>query len=248
MKKIVGFISLLFKIYIALVFIVTLFIFYIPINLLKLKSKTKKYSFQFFILWSWLFRLLCFIHVKFEKKSKIPNGPYIIVSNHASYLDIFLMYSIMPKNHFLFLGKSEILKYPLMKSFFINLNIPVFRDEKRKAAKSFVDARNAIKEGWSLVIYPEGGIPDYNNPKMIPFKEGAFKLAKSMNVPIVPITFTNNHILFSDPTQIFGSARPGISKVFLHKTINVEQVNSLNESELCKMAFEIIKEPLIKYY
>jgi len=239
MKLLQGIIGLLFKLYIAVIFFLTLLIFYIPINLLKQKEQTKKYCFSFFVCWSWLFRILCFIHVKYIKKSEVPEGPYIIVSNHASYLDIFLMYSILPKHAFLFLGKSEILSYPLMKSFFIKLNIPVFRGT-RKAAQSFVEARNAIKGGWSLVIFPEGGIPDENNPQMIPFKEGAVKLAKSLKVPLVPMTFKNNHLLFSDPTHLLGPARPGISKVYLHETISVEIIEQKSEAELSEMTFNII--------
>lgn len=245
MKFTQGIIGLLFKLYIAVVFFLTLLIFYLPINLFKQKKQTKKYCFNLFVCWSWLFRILCFIHVKYIKKSAIPEGPYIIVSNHASYLDIFLMYSILPKHAFLFLGKSEILSYPLMKSFFIRLNIPVFRGT-RKAAQSFVEARNAIKNGWSLVIFPEGGIPDDHNPKMISFKDGAFKLAKSLKVPLVPMTFKNNHLLFSDPTHLLGPARPGISKVYLHETITVEMIEQLSEAELSQMAFKVIEKPLLK--
>lgn len=243
MKILRGIIGLLFKLYIAVVFFITLLIFYIPINLFKRKEETKKSCFRLFVWWSWAFRFLCFIHVRFLKKSTVPKGPYIIVSNHASYLDIFLMYSILPQHEFLFLGKSEILNYPLMKSFFINLNIPVFRGT-RKAAQSFVEARNAIKKGWSLVIFPEGGIPDEGNPKMIEFKDGAFKLAKSLKVPIVPITFKNNHRLFSDPTHILGSARPGISKVFVHETIDVQEIESLSETELSQQVFTLIESSL----
>ena len=101
------------------------------------------------------------------------------------------------------MGKSEILSYPLMKTFFKRLNIPVFRNDKRLAAKSFIQAKQALAAGWSIVLFPEGGIPDENRPSMIPFKEGAFKLAKSANVPLVPITFLDNHHIFSDP-GVFG--------------------------------------------
>jgi 1-acyl-sn-glycerol-3-phosphate acyltransferase len=247
MKTIKGLFGLIFKFYIALIFFITLLFFYLPINTLKYNKKTKKYTFIFFVCWSWAFRILCFIHVKSIGKRKTPKAPYIIISNHASYLDIFLMYSIFPKNKFLFLGKSEILSYPLMKSFFVELNIPVYRGT-RKATQSFIDARNAIKKDWSLVIFPEGGIPDENNPQMIPFKDGAFKLAKSLKVPIVPVTFLNNHKLFSDPTHILGPARPGISKVYIHKTIDREEVDFFSEIELKNLTFEIIKKPLFSYY
>lgn len=245
MKPTQGVIGLLFKLYIAVVFFLTLLVFYLPVNILKQKEQTKKYCFKLFVCWSWLFRIFCFIHVKFMEKAAVPKGPYIIISNHASYLDIFLMYSTLPKHAFLFLGKSEILNYPLMKTFFIKLNIPVFRGT-RKAAQSFVEARKAIKKGWSLAIFPEGGIPDENNPKMIPFKDGAFKLAKAMKVPLVPMTFKNNHLLFSDPTHLLGPARPGISKVYLHETITVQMMERLSEAELSEMTFKVIEKPLLK--
>jgi 1-acyl-sn-glycerol-3-phosphate acyltransferase len=80
------------------------------------------------------------------------------------------MYSIFPKHPFLFLGKDEILTYPIIKTYFKGLNIPVYRKDKRKAAISFIQAKKAVRDGWSIVIFPEGGIPDENKPALIPFK------------------------------------------------------------------------------
>lgn len=248
MNYLKGIFGLIFKIYIAVVFSICLLFFYLPILLLKQSEKTKKKTFNVFIIWSWLFRFLTFIHVKFEKKSSLPQGPYIVISNHASYLDIFLMYSILPQHEFLFLGKSEILSYPMMKTFFKELNIPVFRNNRMKAAKSFIEAKRAVKKGWSLVIFPEGGIPDDNNPQMIEFKEGAFKLAKDLQIPIVPLTFLNNHKLFSDPTNLLGEARPGISKVKIHETIKVEKINSMSQSELIDFSFQLISSGFENIY
>jgi 1-acyl-sn-glycerol-3-phosphate acyltransferase len=187
-----------------------------------------------------------FVWVIREKKSPIPKGPFMIIANHSSYFDIFLMYSILPHHRFLFLGKSEILSYPLVKTFFKRLNIPVDRNDRRKAAQSFMQARQEIQKGWSLVIFPEGGIPDGITPTMIPFKEGAFKLAKSEKIPIVPITFLDNYHLFSDPGDVFGRAHPGISRVCIHPAITVEEVNSLSEKELSQKAFSIVGEPLVE--
>lgn len=241
MKILRGILGLIFKIYIAIVFSITLLVFYFPILILKQKESTKKSTFKIFFLWSWTFRILIFIHVKKLKAANLPDGPYIVVSNHASYLDIFLMYSILPKHPFLFLGKSEILSYPLMKTFFKNLNIPVFRDNRMKAAKSFIESKKAIKNGWSLVIFPEGGIPDENIPKMIPFKEGAFKLAKELNVPIIPITFLNNYKLFSDPTDLLGPARPGISKLVIHEYLSVKTIQDVTAEELSLKVYNVIE-------
>lgn len=143
------------------------------------------------------------------------------------------------------MGKAEILKYPLMKTLFKRLNIPVHRDSQVKSAKAFIQAKRALQDGWSIVIFPEGKIPDDNCPTMIPFREGAFKLAKSAKVPIVPLTFTNNYYLLSDPEHPLGPARPGISHIHLHDFIPVDVIESLTEKELSNMAFQIINAPII---
>ena len=156
------------------------------------------------------------------------------------------MYSILPKHPFLFLGKGEILSYPIIRTYFKGLNIPVYRKDRSKAATSFILAKKAVKEGWSLVIFPEGGIPDEGSPAMIPFKKGAFKLAKALDVPIIPVTFTNHYKLFSDPTNLLGPARPGISKVYVHEAIKTEAIAEMTELEVLGVCFDKINESLIK--
>ena len=193
-------------------------------------------------------RIFCFYGVKKVKNSELPEGPYIIIANHSSYLDIFLMYSILPKHRFVFLGKSEILSYPIISTYFKNLNIPVFRTDKSKAGQSYNLAAKAVQDGWSIVIFPEGGIPDNQCPKMIPFKDGAFKLAKTLKVPIVPLTFTNNYKLFSDPTEILGPARPGIAKVYIHEYLSLELIQSKEIKEINKICFDRINESILFEY
>jgi 1-acyl-sn-glycerol-3-phosphate acyltransferase len=129
--------------------------------------------------------------------------------------------------------------------YFKNLNIPVFRGDKSKAGQSYNLASKAVMDGWSIVIFPEGTIPDEDWPKMIPFKEGAFKLAKSANVPIVPLTFTNNYKLLSDPECVLGPARPGLSHVYLHEYISKEKVAELSAEELMNLSHDIINAPIL---
>ena len=95
------------------------------------------------------------------------------------------------------------------------------------------------------MIFPEGGIPNRDHPKMAPFKDGAFRLAKSLKLPIVPVTFTNNYRLFSDPTHLLGPASPGISKVHIHPYLSKEEVKENTHGELNKRCFDIINKPLL---
>jgi 1-acyl-sn-glycerol-3-phosphate acyltransferase len=247
-KKVKGSLGLLWKIYVGVVFAIFAVILYPFFLAVLVRPQWKKLSFKLFILWSWIMRFTCFYYVKKVKNSPLPDGPYIIVSNHSSYLDIFFMYSILPKHPFVFLGKSEILTYPIIKTYFKNLNIPVYRGDRNKAGKSYILAHKAVHEGWSLVIFPEGGIPDHYVPRMIPFKDGAFKLAKELNIPIVPLTFTNNYHLFSDPTEILGPARPGIAYLYIHPFISLETIQNNEVKTLKEMCFQIVEAPIREAY
>lgn len=248
MRYLFGLISLFWKLYIGIIFVVTAIIYYPLITPLLFKENHKEYAFKVFVLWSWTVRILCFYHVRRINKQTLPKEPFVLVANHISYFDIFFMYSTFPNQHFLFLGKSEILRYPLIKTYFKRLNIPVYRGNRQKSGQALVRAKKAIDAGWSIVIFPEGGIPNNDAPRMVRFKDGAFQLAKSMNVPIVPITFLNNHLLFSDPANLLGPARPGISKVYMHPPITKEEIQNLEVVELRKKCFELIQKPLIDLY
>lgn len=247
MNKILGVFSLIWKVYVGILFVAMAILFFPFIYPLLFSEKNKKRAFRVFVVWSWMFRITCFYHVKKVRKAELPEGPYIILANHISYLDIFLMYSIMPKNEFLFLGKSELLRYPIIGTYFKKLNIPVYRGDRMKAARSLGRAGKEVERGWSIAIFPEGGIP-YENPKMKGFKSGAFQLAKKLNLPIVPMTLLNNHILFSDPSFVLGPARPGISKVYMHDYISAEKVASMEQKDLKAYCYELLNEPLLEKY
>ena len=228
-------------------FIITLILFY-PLFLIFLSSDTlKPFTFKLNVFWSRFMRMLCFYGVEVEGKSIPSDSPFILCANHTSYLDIFLMYSAFPNHKFLFMGKSEILSYPLIKTFFKRLNIPVYRNNRIKAAKSFIQARKEMRNGWSIIIFPEGGIPD-ETPFLIPFKDGAFQLAKAAGVGIQPITFVDNYYLFSDPENIFDGAMPGLARIKVHPFITKEEVAKKSSKELNEKTYQFISSPLPKKF
>ena len=244
MQKIVGVFGLIWKLYIALVFFIFALLFYPLFWVLQLKSAWRKHGFQIFILWSWLLRIFCFYPVRIKLNSPLPKAPFIIVANHTSYLDIFLLPSILPQHPFAFLGKAEILKYPIVRTYFKALNIPVYRKNKAKAGQALVQAKKAMEDGWSIVIFPEGTIPEEHIHQMIPFKNGAFRLAKNLNVPVLPLTFTQNFHLFSDPTQLLGPAHPGVVEVHIHPYIPTEEVAATSLEEISEKCFHLIEAPI----
>lgn len=244
MKVLVGLFGLLWKLYVGIIFTITAISFYPLITPFLYFSGTKRFAFYLMVFWSFVFRTLCLYASLVRGQRPVLHKPQVIIANHTSYLDIFLIYSLFPTTPFLIMGKSEILNYPLIKTYIKRLNIPVYRGSRSMARKSVEQGIQAIKEGWSLVIFPEGGIPDHDPPKLMRFKSGAFQIAKEAEVGILPVSFLNHHHLFSDPTNLLGRAHPGISKVLIHPLISKETVAKSSIDELKKMAFDQINSAL----
>lgn len=245
MKTILSPLYNLWKIYIGLVFVITLILFY-PILWIFLSFESlKPYSFKINIFWSRCVSILCFYAVENTGEEIPSQDAFIIIANHTSYLDIFMLYRMLPNNKFLFLGKSELLKYPLVKTYFKKLNIPVDRTSTIKSAKAFIQARKALQNDWCITVFPEGGILD-PTPNMGPFKSGAFQLAKSAQTAILPITFMNNYRLFSDPSYLLFPAMPGLVKVHIHPLISKDETAYTDLNELKNKTYHSIASFLPK--
>lgn len=137
------------------------------------------------------------------------NKAYIITPNHSSYLDILLLFVTVPTK-FVFVGKSELLSYPLFNIFFKQFNIAVNRESIKSGRHAYDRSRDALERGYSVVIFPEGTIPE-TAPALGPLKNGAFKLALDTNTPIIPVAFLNNYKIMGDMGFLKGNARPGQS-------------------------------------
>lgn len=118
------------------------------------------------------------------------NGPFILVANHGSDLDIPLTFVTAPKP-VVFVGKAELAKLPLFGYFFRKTSIPVDRSSFASQRQAWAAADQRIKDGYSICIFPEGGVPD---PKWLlgPFKKGAFKVAVDNGVPVVVAAYYDN--------------------------------------------------------
>lgn len=140
----------------------------------------------------------------------------IYVANHASYLDIVLSYIAIPK-YFVYMGKAEIDKAPLLRAFFRDMNIYVDRKSRSGSYAAFQAVSEKLRKGESIFLYPEGSIEARGNLR--PFKNGAFKMAIDLQVPIVPVTFRNNWKLLQNGGFFKSHGRPGIALVTVHKPI-----------------------------
>lgn len=244
MKYLLAPFHLIYKLYFAVIFIASLLVFF-PLFLIVLQFKNGfKVAFGLKRVWSKTIEILCFVPLSIKGKHHFPaHAPYVIVANHASYLDIILMYGVIP-HQFKFLGKVEVLKTPLLSYVFGKMDIPVDRSNHRKALESINRCKDAIDEGYSIAIFPEGGMPA-GAPKLHRFKNGAFKLAIEKQVPVVPITFQTNYYLFYDHTDLFTNGRPGIARTVVHPPIDTTGMTADDLLSLRNQTFRTINSALL---
>lgn len=144
------------------------------------------------------------------------------------------------------IGKSELLKWPIISIFIRKMDIDVDRKKPHSAMRSINRAKNELSKGWAIAIYPEGKIPD-NAPVLNPFKSGAFKMAIEEQVPILPITLIDTWKLFGTDPMLTASARPGISRIVVHEPISTKGLEKKDLVNLRQQTFDTINAPLLKY-
>jgi 1-acyl-sn-glycerol-3-phosphate acyltransferase len=148
----------------------------------------------FSVTWSRLIMGTVFSPVEVVGLDKIDTSkPHVYASNHASALDIPVLYVNLPFQ-FRIVFKSELLVYPVV-GWHLRRSGQVCIDQKNPAHSigSIRSALKGLKAGMPLVIYPEGGrTPD---GEVKPFMPGAFFLAIKAQVDIVPIALVGTYEL-----------------------------------------------------
>ena len=169
-------------------------------------------------------------------------GPYVIIANHTSEIDIMATLAIV-KGRWLFIGKKELARFPVFGFFYKKTNILVDRSSPRSRREVYHRAHLKINEGFGICIYPEGGIPN-TEWRLSPFKPGAFRLAIESQIPIIPITFVDNKRLFPEE---WSAASPGTLRCVIHKPIQTTGLEESDAHRLRQVAYSIIDKTLEEY-
>lgn len=113
-----------------------------------------------------------------------PRRPYVVVANHESYADIFLVSHL--KWEMKWLAKDTIFRIPLM-GWMMRMagDIPIVRGKSGSAMQALEACRDRLAKHVSVMIFPEG--TRTSSDELLPFKDGAFQLAVSTGIPIIPI-------------------------------------------------------------
>lgn len=174
--------------------------------------------------------------VSVHGQENIPKDiPVVFISNHQGNFDIPLLMSYIDKPKG-FIAKIETLKIPLVRTWMQYIHC-VFMDRSnlRKSASAIIEGVKIIKDGHSLVIFPEG--TRSKGGPLGEFKAGSFKLATKSNAPIVPITINGSYKLMEANSNKIKAATVDL---FIHPPIETKNLSKEEQENLPDMVKKII--------
>lgn len=154
-----------------------------------------------------------------------PRQTYVFVSNHRSYLDTAALF-IFTGRRIGVLAKKELLKVPVLGvgMGFVNV-MAIDRTNRESAIRTTEAAAKRIQSGVSFGVFVEG--TRAKPGELLPFKKGAFYMARQAGVPVVPVAIKNSDVLMGKGT---GEASSGtLEMVFLRP---VEMTGVLTDEDM----------------
>lgn len=166
-----------------------------------------------------------------------PSRPCVFICNHQSNFDIFVLFAALPAQ-FRWIAKAELFRIPLFGRAMRGAGyISIERQNRQSAIKSIDIAAEKIKNGASVMIFPEGTrSPD---GKIGDFKKGGFILAMNAEVPIVPLVINGTwSIMSKDSLKII----PGNVHLSILSPVNSSLYSDKND------LIELVRERICKEF
>jgi 1-acyl-sn-glycerol-3-phosphate acyltransferase len=156
-----------------------------------------------------------------------PKQSYVFVSNHRSYLDTATIF-VYTGRRIGVLAKKELLKVPVLGvgMGFVNV-MAIDRTNRESAIRTTEAAAKRIQSGVSFAVFVEG--TRAKPGELLPFKKGAFYMARQAGVPVVPVAIKNSDVLMGKGT---GEARSGTIEMVLMppvETVGVSTDDDINQ-------------------
>ncbi len=184
----------LFGIYAMLVFLVTLLAvtpMYVLVFLAFPRKKAPHIAHALSRIWAGALHTFFILPPDIRNKHYIdPRKTYVFVANHRSQLDI-PTYALACRNTFRFLAKAELTKIPLMGFIIRKLYLTVNRADRTDRNRSIEVMKRSLDEGISVFLCPEGTRNRHDDPPLLDFRDGAFRLAVLSKTPIAVLTVLN---------------------------------------------------------
>ena len=142
-------------------------------------------------LWSWVTTHIFLLPVKVEGRENLQKGQsYVFVANHQGAFDIFLIYGYLNRN-FKWMMKRALSRVPVIgMAWRYSHQIFVDRSSVSRIRETYDKARDILREGMSLVVFPEGARTFTGHLGF--FRRGAFALADELQLPVCPLTINGS--------------------------------------------------------
>lgn len=185
---------------------------------------------------------MCFIgriKIVLTGKEKLPDGRFLLVSNHRSNFDAIVTDVALKDKEIAWVSKQSLLKLPIVGEFmyysgFLAMN----REDVRQSLKTINAAADFIKNDvLSVGICPEG-TRNTTSELLLPFKTGSLKIAQKAKCPIVVMTVENTECI----KNRFPFRRT-VVYVDILKTFTAEEA-SANSIDLSEEIASIMRENL----
>ena len=166
-----------------------------------------------------------------------PTRSYVFMSNHQSNFDIPVLLAHLPVQ-FRWIAKAELFKIPIFGRGMRGAGyISIDRSNRRSAIESLQQAARRIREGTSVMIFPEG--TRSTDGTIRPFKKGGFVLAVDAGVPVVPIVVQGT---FAIMPRNRWTIRPGQVTLAIHPPIATTAFTRKTKDDLLTMVHQRITE------
>lgn len=196
--------------------------------------------------WGWVIIRVLLLPVKVEGRENLQSGQsYVFVSNHQGAFDIFLIYGFLQRN-FKWMMKRQIRNIPLV-GLACEASHQIFVDKRgpSKIKETYTKARATLKDGMSLVVFPEGSRSFTGH--MGVFRRGAFMLADELQLPVAPLTINGSFNVMPRMRDMhFVNWHPLI--LTIHKPIEPIGQGADNIKHLEQESYQVVMSGLVPEY
>jgi 1-acyl-sn-glycerol-3-phosphate acyltransferase len=164
-----------------------------------------------------------------EHLDRIPKGPVLFVSNHQGNADIVVFMAAVTMKQHGFVAKRELEDIPYFGKWVPRIrSLMIERDDPRSTLRAFREGEEWLRQGFSLVIFPEG--TRSRSDEMHEFKKGALRMATQTGLPIVPVSVSGSWRLFEEK----GYPQPWTVRFYVHEPVvteglSKEEIAGLND-------------------
>lgn len=239
--------AIFYLFYAGLIFITLMFIvlpFVLLASAILSTSNGKRIILTLLRIWASVFSLLSFFWIRVKNKKLVNrNVAHIYVGNHGSYLDAIAVCISIPQ-YFSPLGKIEMTKIPIFGLIYKRIVVMIDRSSKESREQSVVTLKNAISNGQSILIFPEGTMNKSDAP-LGEFYEGAFRIAIETQTPIQAFVMLNNRNLLPRANPL--NVHPGIITTVFLPAIGVADLTMADLPMLKQKVQQLMEAEIIKH-